>query len=81
MGKNRNNMENNNINVDINNTYIDNIKMVERPVKTYSYCWQCGITLDTLSPIPFCCWEHQQEFYAEQRKEADTCYREFCGRD
>jgi len=72
---------NNKENVNINSTYNNNIKMVERPVKVYTYCWQCGVILEPPSPVPFCCWEHQQEYYAEQRKEADACFREWCGRD
>lgn len=77
MEENRNILSNNKENSNINNTYKDNIKMVERPVKIYKWCWKCGVTLDAPSPTPFCCWEHQQEYYAEQRKEADACFREW----
>jgi len=78
MAKRVNNNQNSNIN---NSNYNSNIRMVERPAKVYTYCWQCGSTLEPPSLNPFCCWEHQQEYYAEQRKEADACFNEWRGKE
>lgn len=54
----------------------------EIKVKTFKYCWQCSKELPEGSTEPFCndydnyC---RNEYYAEQRKEADACYREWIG--
>lgn len=72
---------NNKQNSNINNTYSDNIKMVERPVKIYKWCWKCGCELPEGSINPFCCWEDQQEFYAENAKEIDSVWLEIRGID
>jgi len=75
--KNKDRIDNININNDrVIDTYIDgDIKGIVT-VKTYSYCYKC---LKDMPPStdPFCCWECQQDYYAEQRKELDACYREW----
>lgn len=72
---------NNKQNSNINNTYKDNIKMVERPVKTYKWCWKCSQSLPEGSIVPFCCWECQQEFYKENAREIDAVWLEITQRD
>lgn len=49
--------------------------------KLHKYCWQCGETLSPPSLNPFCCWDHQQEYQREVRKEADACFNEWWGRN
>jgi len=75
---------NNKENSNINNTYLDNIKMVERPVKTFKYCWKCGKQLSEGSLEPFCndydnyC---RNQYYAENAREIDSVWREIRGID
>lgn len=72
------NCNNNIINIYSNNS--NTYEQFKTKEKLYTYCWQCGVTLSPPSPTPFCCWEHQQEYYAEQRKEDTACFREWSGR-
>lgn len=65
------------------NTYVDNaneIKMIET-VKVYKYCMKCLKDFVEPSISAFCCWECQQDYYQEQAKELNTCFREWAGRD
>ena len=74
-------VNNNNENININNTYTDNIKMVEIPVKTYKWCWKCSESLEEGSIVPFCCFECQSSYYAENAREIDSVWREIRGID
>lgn len=80
MAKNRNNNENFNDIGNIN-TYGYNINLVERPVKTYKWCWKCSKELLVGSTLPFCDFSCQQEYCAENAKEIDSVWREITGRD
>lgn len=73
MAKHRNSNSGNNIN--------NNIKMIEKSAKIYKWCWKCSGKLEEPSINPFCCWECQQDYYQEQAKELNTCFREWAGRD
>lgn len=73
------NKQNNNIN--ISNDVSCNIKMFEQPVKVYKWCWKCSGKLEEGLTVPFCCWECQQEFYAENAREIDAVWREIRGID
>ena len=77
MAKRVNNNQNSNIN-------IVKIKMVERPVKTFKYCWKCGKQLPEGSLEPFCndydnyC---RNQYYTENAREIDSVWREIRGID
>jgi len=81
MEKNRNNMENNKQNKNINNTYInDGIKGIVT-VKMYSYCIKCGKIFPSPSSDPWCDFSCRSEYYQEIARDADDVYGELIGRD
>lgn len=66
-------------NLEISNINIhNNIKEIVT-VKTYKYCIKCLKDLPEDSLEPWCDQYCKNEYFAEQRKEADACYREWCG--
>jgi len=67
--------------ININNSYNNNIKMVEIPAKTFKWCWKCSKELPIGSTLPFCDFGCQQEYYAENAKEIDSVWREITQRD
>ncbi len=68
-------------NSNINNTFNNNIKMFEQPVKVYKWCWTCGKQLPEGSTNPFCDFGCLSAYGAELRKESEACFNEWCGRD
>lgn len=64
---------NNNININTSN----NRDISE---KTFKYCEKCGKQLEEGSVELFCDFYCKQEFFRENAKELDSCYREFIGR-
>ena len=56
-------------------------KIKEQKVKLYTYCIKCGKDFETPTPDNFCCWECRKEYFQEERKEMDTCFGEWVGKD
>ena len=71
---------NQNDNINIGNK-LDTYKkgQEQEQVKTFRYCYKCLKDFEEPSIIPFCCDFCRNEFYAEERKEMDSCYREWSG--
>lgn len=63
------------------NGNIDNIKLVEQPVKVYKWCWTCGKQLPEGSTSAFCDFGCLSAYGAELRKESEACFREWRGKD
>jgi len=81
MTKRVNNFNNGQNNIINNSGIIDNIRMVEQPVKTFKWCWKCSRSLPEGSTVPFCCFECQSSYYAENAREIDSIWREIRGID
>lgn len=65
----------------VGNNKNSNIIMTEQPVKVYKWCWKCSGRLEEGSIVPFCCFECQSSYYAENAREIDSVWREITGRD
>lgn len=79
----KNNQNNNINNGDTNkviNTYADGGLKRIVTVKVYKWCEKCLKDLPEGSSSAFCCWECQQEYYTEIRKEEIACYNEWVSR-
>ena len=74
-----------NQNNNINNSYKFknelNTYKEEQEQKKFSYCYKCLRDFNEPSVEPFCSWECKKDYYAEEHKEMDSCYREWSGRD
>lgn len=73
--------QNNNINIYNDDKIGLNTYKEEQEQKKFLYCYKCLRDFNEPSVEPFCSWECKKDYFAEERKEMDSCYREWLGRD